>query len=221
VSLVAGNGTSASAGNEGPAVEAGLEAPSTIGAGPDGSIYFDDHNNFRRVDPQGIIHAFAGSLNAGYSGAGGPAVDAALGQGVLGVATDSAGNVYLGDTGNSRLRKVDLTGTISTVAGNGLLGIMGDDGPAAAAALGSPVAVAVDDQGAIYVADDVDGLVRRIGTDGIITTPAGSGAASGGTGNGDCGPAPEAMLTEPSGLAVRDGRVYVLERDGQVRVVVP
>ena len=80
-------------------------------------MYFDDLNNFRRVDPDGIIHAFAGSTEPGFGGDGRPAVDAALGLSVSGVAVDSAGNVYLGDTGNSRIRMVDQAGIITTIAG--------------------------------------------------------------------------------------------------------
>jgi glucose/arabinose dehydrogenase len=220
--LVAGRGTNGSAGNDGPALEAGLENPTTIGVGPDGSVYFDDHNNFRRVDPEGTIHAFAGSLLPGYEGDGGPAVDAKLGQGVLGVGSDAAGNVYLGDPGNHRVRKVDTQGVISTFAGDGSRGNTGDSGPATAAGLISPVAIAVDEDGAVFVADDIAESVRRIGPDGVITTIAGTGVPNvAATSEGDCGPATEATLSSPSGLAVRDGRVYIAERDGRIRAIVP
>jgi hypothetical protein len=220
LTLVAGTGEMGSTGNDGPATDATLENPSTIGTGADGSVYFDDRYNFRRVDPKGIIHAFAGTGTAGMSGDGGPAVDAMLGLGVLGVAGDAAGNVYVGDTGNFRVRRIDPNGVISTFAGNGSLGAAGEGGPATAASLRSPVAIAVGPDGAVYVADEVAQLIRRIGADGTITTIAGGGLLNG-VPNGDCGPALDATITSPSSLALGDGRVYVGERDGRVRAIVP
>jgi hypothetical protein len=222
LTLVAGTGDRGSTGNDGPALAAALENPSTIGVGPDGSVYIDDHNNYRRIDAEGVIHAFAGSLTAGFSGDDGPSVDATLGQSVVGSATDAQGDVYLGDPGNHRVRKVDPNGTITTFAGNGAPTVAGDAGPATDASINSPVAVAVGLDGSVYVADDVGGRVRRIGPDGIISTVAGSGLPGKVGSNGDCGLAIDATLTSPSSLAVgRDGRLYIGEMDGRVRAVVP
>ncbi len=228
VTLVAGTGVGGTDGNEGPALSATLENPSTIAVGPDGSVYFDDHNNFRRVDPQGTIHAFAGSLTPGYTGDGGPATAATLGESVLGAAADGRGNIYLGDESNHVVRKVDPKGVITTVAGTGTLGYSGDGGQATETDLEEPVGLAVDSDGSIYLVDNQSGTVQRIDPSGVITTVAGTGAirALGGPGSaeaaGDCGPATLATLDLPSALAVRDGVLYIVDGSNtRVRMVVP
>ncbi len=86
--------------------------------GPDGRIYLGDLNRYRTVDPDGIIRAFAGTGETGFSGDGGPALEATFGE-AIGVTPDRAGNVYLADTGNQRIRRVDPDGIITTVAGSG------------------------------------------------------------------------------------------------------
>ena len=90
-----------------------------VAIGPAGDLYFDDLNNFRRIDPAGIIHAFAGTTDPGFAGDGGPAVDARFGQAVNGMAPMPDGSVYLGDPGNKRIRRVDPSGIIDTVVGTG------------------------------------------------------------------------------------------------------
>jgi len=137
ITTVAGTGaTTASSGNDGPATAAIINA-GQIGIGHDGSLYIDDTNNFRRIGPDGIIHAFAGTGVAGYSGDGGLAVDAKFGE-VNGAAVAANGDVYLGDAGGHRIRKVDTVGVITTIAGTGQAGDTGVNGAATDAKLGYP-----------------------------------------------------------------------------------
>jgi streptogramin lyase len=215
---VAGTGVSGSSGNDGPAVDAQVN-PSEIAIGPGGDLYFDDTNNYRTIDPQGIIHAFAGTGVPGFSGDGGPAVDATFGEGVNGIATDAAGDVYLGDPGNHRIRKVDPAGIITTIAGSGEAGSSGDGRPALEAALDSPHSMALDADGSLYFVDDAANVVRRIDPDGIISTIAGAGTAGY---SGDCGPATAAQLDGPSAITLHDGVLYILDSgNGRIRVIVP
>ncbi len=218
VSTVAGTGVSGSTGNDGPASLA-MVNPTQVAVGPRGELYIDDMNNYRTIDPDGLIHAFAGSTTPGYAGDDGPAVDALFGEEVVGVAADAAGNVYLGDPGNHRIRKVDPAGIITTIAGTGQPGSDGDDGPATAAAIDEPGSIAVDEAGNVYFSDFRSNTVRRIDPSGIITTVAGTGAAGF---SGDCGPAVAAQLNQPGGLAVHDGLLYILdEGNHRVRVILP
>ena len=166
-----------SSGNEGPALDAEIAA-AIVTVGPRGDIYFDDLNAFRTVDTAGVIHAFAGTGVAGFSGDDGPAVEATIGLSdpvTLGVAADGAGNVYVGDPSNHRIRKVDSAGVITTVAGTGIAGQTGDHGPAVDATVDSPGQLAVDAAGDLFFTDT--GSVRRIDAAGVITTVAGTGVA--------------------------------------------
>jgi sugar lactone lactonase YvrE len=148
----------------------------------------------------GAITTVAGTGVGGYAGDGGPAAGAALSS-PQGVAVDPAGNVYITDYGNNRLRRVDVaTGVITTVAGIGTYGSSGDGGPAASAALGNPVGVAVDAAGNLFVADYGNSRVRRVdAATGVITTLAGTGVEGFG---GDGGPATGASLRFPQAVAV-------------------
>ena len=221
VTTFAGTGIKGSSGNDGPATAAEIN-PTEIAIGPRGDLYFDDTNNYRTIDSAGLIHAFAGSLSAGFSGDGGPAVKALFGagaDGVNGVAAAPDGSVYLGDPGNHRIRKVGASGTITTVAGTGKPGSRGDGGPAIKAQVDSPHGIAVDAKGAVYFSDDGTSTVRRIGVDGIITTIAGTGSQGF---SGDCGPAVSAQLNEPSAVAEHDGTLYILDSgNNRIRIVVP
>jgi sugar lactone lactonase YvrE len=174
VTTVAGTAVGGSAGNDGPAARAQI-SPTQIAVGPQGDLYFDDTNAYRTIDADGVIHAFAGTGEAGFSGDGGPATAALFAQEVVGVAADAQGNVYLGDPGNHRIRKVDAAGIITTIAGRGEPGSSGDGGPATDATIDTPVSIAIDDAGNIYFADTARHVVRRIDPAGIITTVAGSG----------------------------------------------
>jgi serine/threonine-protein kinase len=170
ITTVAGTGTAGSAGDGGPATAAQLNNPNGISSN-DGTIYISDlgNNRIRALDPDGTISTVAGGSTAGgFSGDGGPATAAALNIPSVSVTTD--GVLFIGDYGNNRVRRVTTDGKISTVAGNGTAGAAGDGGPAIAATLNSPTATAVDGDGNLYIADDKNDRVRRVATDGTITT---------------------------------------------------
>jgi hypothetical protein len=219
ITKVAGNGTFGTTGNDGPALQAAIES-AQVAAGPHGDLYLDDLDGYRRIDPAGTIHAFAGTGAEGYSGDGGPAMEATFGDSgpyLMGVAADAAGNVYLGDPGNHRIRKVDAAGTITTVAGTGIEGRSGDGGPATEAQIGAVGAMTVDGDGSLFFVDGDNGVVRKVDPAGVITTVAGTGVAGF---SGDCGPAASAQLDDVSGLAVRDGVLYVVDGlNHRIRVV--
>ena len=135
------------------------------------------------------------------------------------VRADLAGNVYLADGGNFRIRKVDPQGVITTVAGNGVTGYSGDGGAATAASIGAANGLATDPEGDIYLADTGNNVVRKIDSSGVITTVAGSGKKGF---SGDCGPAVSAELNQPYGVAVHDGIVYIADAgNSRIRMVVP
>src|SRR5262245_17045655 len=115
----------------------------------------------------GDIQTIAGTGTAGFSGDDGPAADAKLNV-PLGVVKDAAGNIYIADMGNNRIRKIDIFGTITTVAGNGTYGYSGDEGPATSAALRAPYAVAVDGAGNLYIADTFNHRIRKVNSSGTI-----------------------------------------------------
>jgi RHS repeat-associated protein len=204
-----------SIGDGGPATEACLNA-SSVAIGPDGSIYTNEnyYNRIRRVGPDGIINNVAGKgLPSGFSGDGGPATEATLNRPV-GVAVGPDGSLYIADTNNNRIRRVDPDGIITTVAGNGTwcgypgLGC-GDGGPATEASVSTPDNVTLGPDGSLYIADS-HGLIRRVAPHGIITTVAGNGAYGFG---GDGGPATAAQIgVAPSGIAVApDGSLHVAD----------
>lgn len=193
ITSVAGTGKESTAIVPGPADQTPIGL-SQVAWGPDGSLYFDGGNTFGQVTPEGMIRLFAGTGTPGFSGDGDLAVKARLSNEIEAVAVDAAGNVYLGDTDNHRIRKVDPAGVITTFAGNGDSAWAGDGGHATAASLGLPIAVAVDRDGTVYVSDQGTSTVRKIATDGIITTIAGTGKAGF---SGDCGPGSQAQLSAP------------------------
>ncbi|HEV7862147.1 MAG TPA: hypothetical protein VGR20_05580 [Acidimicrobiia bacterium] len=169
IATVAGTGDTGVTGNGGPATAARLSEPRTLAVAPDGSIYFTEpkENLVRKIDPAGIITAFAGTGKAGFSGDGGPAARAELNFN-RGVNVDGAGTVWIADSLNQRIRKVDASGTITTVAGNGkpcyysTNNNCGDGGAASAAGFATPRALDFDDAGNLYVADTFNERVRRI-----------------------------------------------------------
>ena len=214
---MAGNGTGGSAGNGGPALDAEIEL-AQVAVGPAGDLYFDDSNAYRTVDPSGTIDAFAGTGTAGFSGDGGPAVSAMLGEEVLGVAADANGNVYLGDQGNHRIRKV-IAQESSPRSRAPVTGFRRRRRAGDRRHLEQPRSIAVDGAGDVYFADWGTNTVRRIDTAGIITTVAGTGVPGF---SGDCGPATPRSCPSPTGLAVHDGALYIGdEGNHRIRVVVP
>ena len=195
-------------GDGGPALEAQLDFPADLAVDGAGNVYIADALNrrIRRVDPSGTIVTFAGGGNA--LGDGGPALEARL-EYPAGVAVDGTGNVYIADLGSNRIRRVDPSGTIATVAGTGERGFAGDGGAAVEALLANPTDVAVDEAGNIYIADAYNGRIRRVDISGTIATIAGTGERGFA---GDGGPAVDAQLADPLGVAVdRAGNLYIAD----------
>ena len=218
VIVAAGTGESGSTGNDGPAVDAKINA-AQVAVGPDGSLYFDDMNMYRMIDPEGIIHAFAGTGAKGFSGDGLRATDATMDTAIAAVGADHAGNVYIGDSWNHRVRRIDPSGIITTVAGNGHQGTSGDGRSATDAQMSQALGIATDDAGNVYFSDYDSSSVRKIDANGIITTVAGG---KGPGFHGDCGPAIDAKLSAPNGLAVHDGVLYIADSgNNRIRMVVP
>jgi large repetitive protein len=222
ISTVAGNGSQGFSGDGGPATSAELLNIHGIGVDKAGNLYIPDtgNNRIRRVDAAtGNISTVAGNGNAGFGGDGGPATSGVLNN-PYGVAVDGAGNVYIADTPNQRIRKVDAaTGNISTVAGNGSVGFSGDGGPATSAVLNSPYGVAVDSAGNLYIADTLNDSIRKVDAiTGDISTVAGNGSSGL---SGDGGPATDAALNYPYSLAVDGaGNLYIPDQNiGCIRKV--
>ncbi len=161
ITTIAGNGVPGSRGDNGPATSAQLLLPESLAMDRDGNLYIAQYYSVRKVTPAGLITTCAGNGISGFSGDGGPATSAQLGE-AKGVAIDAAGNLYIGDANNNRIRRVTPAGFISTVSGNGTSGYGGDSGPAVAAYLNGPHGVAVDTAGNLYVANQGNDRVRRI-----------------------------------------------------------
>ena len=204
-----GTGIPGASGDGGPANEAQLGQATGLALGPSDELYISDAFRVRKVDANGTISTVAGNaFRRGFSGDGGPAADALLG-GVFGLAVDSAGNLFIADVENRRVRRVGTDGVITTVAGSGEPGVGGDGGPAIEAQLGFVSGLAVDDSGNLYIADLEHHRVRRVDAAGIISTVAGDGR---GGYNGEDIPATEAHLLHPRGLAVdRSGNLYIAD----------
>src|SRR5439155_1238793 len=195
ISTVAGNGTFGFSGDGGPATSAQLSTPDDVAVDAAGNLYVPDlgGQRVRKVTPSGVISTVAGNGTHGFSGDGGPATSAQLAffSGGSGVAVDVAGNLYISDNGNNRVRKVTADGVISTVAGNGTFGFSGDEGPATSAQLNFPLGVAVDSAGNLYIADSDNTRRRKVTAGGVISTVAGNGTSGF---SGGQGPATSAQL---------------------------
>lgn len=225
ITTVAGSGRAGYTGDGGPATAATLRNPLGVAVGPDGSLYIADYENdrIRKVTPNGIITTIAG-VGAGFSGDGGPATAARL-NGPASIGLDRAGNIYFTDHLNYRVRKISTTGIITTVAGTGRTSLSGD-GAQAAATDAYPFWLAVAADGTFYFTDDGDARligynrVRRVGTNGIVTTVAGTGVAGY---SGDGGPGRLAQIRSASGVAVdANGNVFVADAtDIKIRKVAP
>ena len=215
ISTFAGSGVAGFAGDSGMAVSAKLFGPGGLAIDKAGNTYIIDlqNNRIRKVFSFGIIVTIAGNGISGYNGDSILAVNAELHQ-PEGIAVDAIGNVYIADELNNRIRKIDTNGYITTIAGTGAIGFTGDNGPAKAAKLSGPTGVCVDNQGNILIADRSNSRIRKIDTNGIITTVAGSGVFGY---DGDNWPsATMAGLRDPTSVAVDNiGNIYVVDQGDQ------
>jgi YVTN family beta-propeller protein len=226
ITTVAGNGVAGFTGDGGPATKASMNFPSAVAGDTVGNGFISDSNNqrIRRVDIiSGVITTVAGNGTTGFSGDGGPAVDASLNlpapySGAGGVVIDTAGNLFISDTNNHRIRRVDsITGVITTVAGSSSFcasGKVGDGGPATGASLCFPEGLAVDPSGNLFIADTFGDRVRRLDSaSGTIATVAGNGLVGF---SGDGGPATAASLTTPRDVALDNtGNLYIADANSQ------
>ena len=209
ISTIAGSGARAYGGDGGPAVEAHLGNPHDVSADRSGRVVIADtrHGHVRRIDEKGIIHNIAGAAFQWDKGDGGPALSACLVH-VLSVTHGPNDDIYIGDSGCGRIRKIDAeTGIITTVAGIGLQGYSGDGSSATRAKIGSPTVIRCDASGNLYFTDDMYHVIRRVdGYTGIITTITGTGT-KGFTPDGSI--ASESAISSPRGLALdTKGQLY-------------
>jgi sugar lactone lactonase YvrE len=201
--------------------------PQGVAVDRQGNLFIADSYNarVRKVSPDGMTVTVAGSGLDGDAGDGGPVIQARI-YFPTAVAVDAAGNLFIADTGNHRIRKVDASGAITTLAGTGVAGFAGEGGAATSAQLHEPRGLALDDKGNLYIADSYNHRVRKVSLAGVITTVAGTGPgtreASGGF-SGDGGPATAAQLNFPEGVAVDSaGNLFVADSGNhRVRKVEP
>jgi len=195
------------------ATSVALQFPAGVAVGSDGSVYVPRRFQVLVVNPSGNVTAIIGNGTQGFSGDGGDARDAQLNF-PQALAVDALGNLYIADTGNRRIRRVDPGGRITTYAGNGEDDSSGDGGNARSASMRYPWGLALDPEGNLYISesplDSADSRIRKVSPDGIITTIAG-GSAPGFSGDGR--PASEARLRGPVGLALDgNGNLYIADR---------
>lgn len=217
-------------GDGAPATSAVLSEPTQVACDSDTNLYVVDYglSTVRRVDEKGTITTVAGNFSTSslFSGDGGPATKAALNS-PLSIAIDASGDLYIADSGNNRIRRVDGDGLITTVAGTGESGFSGDGGPATAAKLNDPEAIAFDEDGNLYVDDYNNTRIRRIGQDGLITTVAGTGDVGF---SGDGGQATAAKLFAVEGISfdangdlliadTSNNRIRRVDQDGVITTV--
>jgi sugar lactone lactonase YvrE len=200
ITTVAGTGKEGFAGDGGLATAAQMRGPYDVTVDSAGRLFIaeEDNHRIRQVSLDGTITTVAGTGQEDGTGDGGAAVEAGLAA-PRGVAVDAAGNLFVADTLNHRVRQVSPNGIITTVAGTGVDGFSGDGGEATAAQLNSPDGVAVDSAGNLFIADLYNHRVRKVSPDGIITTVAGSDQL---VFSGEGGPATAAGLRGPSAVAV-------------------
>ena len=214
ITTFAGNNIQGYSGDNGPATAAELYYPDAIATDHMGNVFIADvyNNCVRKVDAAGIITTYAGTTIQGYNGDSIAASTAKLCW-PFGVATDNAGNLYIADACNNRIRKVNTAGIITTIAGDGTMGFGGDGGPATAAQFHVVQGVAIDNSNNVYISDEDNYRIRKVGIDGIINTIAGNGT-EGSLGDGGPATAAELPLLPSVGVA-GDGTVYIPCYGGQ------
>lgn len=224
ITTIVGNGEPGFSGDGGPATQAQVNRPDAQVVDDDGNLYFLDSSNFRvrKVDTEGIITTIFGTGEAGMSPDGTPAIEAEFGHPSghlpLGLGLDADGRLHIADHGNSRIWMIDSEGRIQTAAGNGESEFSGDGGPANEAGINLPLDITFGEDGSMYIAtrsfSPGGDRVRRVDSNGVITTVAGAGEQGF---SGDGGPATEAALNIPSGVAVGpDGNLYIADGDNNV-----
>jgi DNA-binding CsgD family transcriptional regulator/sugar lactone lactonase YvrE len=228
ITTYAGNGIQGWTGDGGGAAEAEIGPVTAIATGSGRSLYLATGNAIRKISAAGTIATVAGGAISGYEGDGGSATQAKffltpLGAPVLvahGIAAADSGELYIADSGNNRIRRLDLNGTVQTVVGTGAGSFEGDGGPAALAALADPRGVATDRSGNLFIADTANDRIRKVDPGGVITTIAGTGHRSF---SGDGGLATSAELNTPVGLAIDlEGDLYVADAGNhRVRKISP
>jgi sugar lactone lactonase YvrE len=219
ITTVAGDGSITYAGDGVLATATGLFNPDRITLDAAGNLFIADQYNYciRKVNPSGIITTVAGTGSVFYNGDGIPATTANLFN-PSGIVVDAAGNLYIADVQNHRIRMIDASGIITTIAGNGTSGFSGDGGLATSAQLDAPYSMTFDGAGNLYIADYFNNRIRKVNTAGIITTVVGNGV--GGYG-GDGGPATAAALNLPTEVAFdSNGNMFIADKsNNRIRVV--
>ncbi len=219
--IVAGRELPGYDGDGGPAVDAALDSPCGIAVHPSGfPIYMADTYNdcIRAIDASGIIATICGTGTPGYRGDGGPAVDAELNEPYRIRFHTETGALYISDTLNHVIRRINADGIIETVAGNGTKGFSGDGGPALEASLERPQDMRVGSDGRLYIADTYNHRIRVVDADGTIRTLAGIGTRGS---EGDGGPALQAELNYPHAILFdAEGNLWIADTfNSRVRVV--
>jgi hypothetical protein len=210
ITTIAGKGSSGFTGEGGLAINAEFNFLTGVATDKWGNIYVADlyNNVIQKIDVHGILSRFAGNGSHGHSGDGGPATAASLYVGFLeGIVADSMGNIFIAT--EHKIRKVDVAGIITTFAGTGVYGSSGDGGPATAAKINTISGLCFDKAGNLYIVDEGYSNVRKVNTASIISTVAGTGTAGF---SGDGGPATNAQLSSPRGIAIDDwGNLYIAD----------
>ncbi len=237
ITTIAGTGAANDSGDGGAPINAGVSRPTGITVDSAGDLYFSSSwSRVRKLSAgNGLIETIAGRFTTAFGGDGGPAIDALFWDPVPS-AVNRAGDIFLADFENSRIRMISQkTGIVTTVAGSGPCptspppfstsvcrgGFSGDGGPATSASLNYASAVALDDAGNLYIADTLNHRIRRVDSStGLITTIAGTGVSGF---SGDGGPALQAEITTPASIAVdSSGNVYFAdEANGRIRMLTP
>jgi serine/threonine-protein kinase len=224
LTIIAGTGAQGFAGDDGPATAAQLAAPTDLTFDPDGNLLVADTYNHRvrRIDPHGVITTIVGNGKTDYSNKPAPALEVSLNN-PQSLSLDPDGNLFIADTYNHVIRRLDRSGAVTTFAGSEP-GLAGDKGLATKAQLNLPQAVAVAPDGSVYISDSANSRIRRVTPDGIIQTIAGSGPGSGEGGAGfagDGGPADKAKLFSPADIKFNElGQLYFSDTgNNRVRLI--
>ena len=222
ISTIAGSSTLGSFGGDGgQATAANLYYPSGLIFDATGNLYIADgaNNRIRKINTSGIITTIVGTGTAGYSGDGGQGTAAELSN-PYGVIFDATGNLYISDFGNNRIRKVNTSGIITTIAGTGTSRFSGDGGQATAAKIFHPSGITFDVSGNLYISDEGNSRIRTVNTSGIITTIIGTGTAGY---SGDEGQATVAEVNATLGITFDvSGNLYIADQgNNRIRKVTP